>query len=86
MPKPGAHPAKAAPPPSRELIQARKLPLAEDSADGPSSAGYRVLCPMVRSEVVIQRCDFCPHGKEWIFDQVTDTLMLRCSYLARDAG
>lgn len=84
MPKPGVHAARIAPAPSRELLQARKLSPAEHASDAPTSARYRVFCPMVRTEVVLQRCDFCPHGKEWVHDQVTDTVMLRCSFLARD--
>jgi hypothetical protein len=34
--------------------------------------------------VVLQRCAFCPRAKEWIFDQQTETVMLRCSFFASD--
>jgi hypothetical protein len=85
MPKPGVHAAKASADPSRELVQVRKVSNTESGLDGPASAQYRVLCPMTRAEVVAQRCEFCPHGREWIHDQATDTVMLRCSFLTREA-
>jgi len=84
MPKPGMTRAVVGAEPAPELIQARKIPSEEHLPNGPRSTRYRVMCPMLGTEVVLQRCDFCPHGKEWIFDQETETVMLRCSFLARD--
>ena len=65
------------------LLPVRRLPAAS-SPSSPLSATHLVLCPMVGTEVVVQRCSFCAHGSEWIFDQATDTNQLRCSYLARE--
>ncbi len=44
---------------------------------------HLVLCPMERQEVSLERCEQCSHGHDWIYDQVSNQVRLRCSYLAR---
>ena len=64
------------------LLPVRRL--SESSPCTPLAARHLVLCPMVDTEVVVQRCSFCAHGSDWIHDQATDSIQLRCSYLARE--
>ena len=65
------------------LLQVRRLPDSKQAPESATSARHLVLCPLVGSEVVAQRCDFCPHGKEWLLDQATGQVLLRCTYLAQ---
>lgn len=39
-----------------------------------------VECPMVRTEVLLQRCAFCEHGQGLLLDPSTHSLALRCSF------
>jgi len=64
------------------LLPVRRLP--EGSNPYGALARHLVPCPMVGTEVVIQRCGFCAHGSDWVHDQATDTNHLRCSYLTRE--
>lgn len=68
---------------SAPLLQVRRLSDSEHAPESTTTADHRVLCPLVGREVVAQRCDFCAHGKEWLFDQATGQMFLRCTYLAR---
>ena len=75
---------------SAPLLPVRRLPEKLGSernthSESPVSARHAVLCPMLGTEVVVQRCSFCAHGSDWIHDQRSDTIQLRCSYLAQDA-
>lgn len=68
---------------SAPLLQVRRLPGSEQALESTTTAHHMVLCPLVGREVVTRRCDFCPHGKEWLFDQATGQVLLRCAYLAQ---
>lgn len=39
-----------------------------------------VECPMVKAEVLLQRCAFCEHGQGLLLDSSNDGLTLRCSF------
>lgn len=65
------------------LLQVRRMQDSERTSQAMTTANHGVLCPLVGREVVTQRCDFCPHGNEWLFDQATGNVLLRCSYLAQ---
>jgi len=77
-PHPYCIPVDAAP-----LLPVRRLPEGSNPYS-PLAARHLVPCPMVGTEVVLQRCSFCAYGSDWIHDQATDTNHLRCSYLARE--
>jgi len=68
---------------SPPLLQARPTPDSEQAPESTTPKRLMVPCPLVGRAVVTQRCDFCPHGKEWLFDQATGEVYLRCAYLAR---
>lgn len=68
---------------SAPLLQVRRLSDPKRAPESRTSADHMVPCPLVGREVVAQRCDFCAHGQEWLFDQATGQRFLRCSYLAR---
>lgn len=70
---------------SAPLLPVRRLPTGVTRSATTEASRHVVLCPMVGTEVVLQRCNFCPHGREWIHDQATDRLMLRCTYLAQQS-
>jgi len=73
---------------SAPLLPVRRLPESlrsdQSHSESPVSARHAVLCPMLGTEVVVQRCSFCAHGSDWIHDQASDTIQLRCSFLAQN--
>lgn len=68
---------------SAPLLQVRPMQDSERIPESMTTARHKVLCPLVGREVVTQRCDFCSHGQEWLFDQATGNVLLRCTYLAQ---
>ena len=61
------------------LLPARRLAVQGSSASGAANE-LAVDCPMVKSEVLLQRCAFCEHGRGLLLDPERDSLTLRCSF------
>ncbi len=66
------------------VLQSRKSYVGSvDLSRAPSE--HFVACPMVRQDVALGTCESCSHGHDWVHDQASDTVLLRCSFLARDS-
>lgn len=39
-----------------------------------------VECPLAKTEVLLQRCAFCEHGRGLLLDPSSNDLTLRCSF------
>ncbi len=66
--------------PTVRRLPARRLPVTRSRARQAASGALEVLCPLVKSSVLLERCAFCMHGHGLLIDPVNDWLTLQCSY------
>lgn len=62
-----------------DLLPAKRLVVRRSGATDAANE-LEVDCPMVRTEVLLQRCAFCEHGQGLLLDPSTNGLTLRCSF------
>lgn len=61
------------------LLPAERLTVRGSGATNAANE-LKVDCPMVKTEVLLQRCAFCEHGQGLLLDPSTNSLTLRCSF------
>lgn len=68
--------------PTTNLLPARRLAVRPSGAVD-SANELEVECPLVKAEVLLQRCAFCEHGHGLLLDPDSSQLTLQCSFSDR---
>jgi hypothetical protein len=61
------------------LVPGRRLAVRR-SGVAEEANGLAVDCPLVKAEVLLQRCAFCRHGEGLLLNSSTNRMTLRCTF------